>query len=86
MQRQELEESLKVPLDDHSACAAAARLWESLLESHRTPFLLIRVADMQFALESRLTALSLYEEVRAIRLASADVNLTPSYTGPNLLE
>ena len=49
---------------DGPACAAAARLWESLREDHRLPFLLLRVADMRMSLGSKVTAMALYEEVR----------------------
>lgn len=59
----QLEASLKVEPSDGAACAASARLWESLLENHRVPYLLLRVADMRFALGSQVTALSLYEEL-----------------------
>lgn len=45
------------------ACAASARLWEDLLEQHRIPYLLVRVADMRWALDNKVTALVLYEEV-----------------------
>ncbi|OSX63196.1 hypothetical protein POSPLADRAFT_1138960, partial [Postia placenta MAD-698-R-SB12] len=58
----QLEASLKVEPSDGVACAASARLWEALLENYRVPYLLLRVADMRFALGSQVTALSLYEE------------------------
>jgi hypothetical protein len=58
----QLRNSLIVNTDGR-ACAASARLWESLLEKHRLPYLLLIVADMRSKLGSKVTALALYEEV-----------------------
>ncbi|KAF9805362.1 hypothetical protein IEO21_09085 [Rhodonia placenta] len=49
----QLEASLKVESSNGVACAASARLWEGLLEDHRVPYLLLRVADMRFVLGSQ---------------------------------
>ncbi|KIM41943.1 hypothetical protein M413DRAFT_141242 [Hebeloma cylindrosporum] len=59
-----LRESLIVNPSDRAACATSARLWESLLERQRIPYLLLRVADMRMSLGSKFTALSLYEELQ----------------------
>ncbi|OSX63168.1 hypothetical protein POSPLADRAFT_1055234 [Postia placenta MAD-698-R-SB12] len=53
----QLEASLKVESSNGVACAASTRLWEALLENHRVPYLLLRVADMRFELGSQVTAL-----------------------------
>lgn len=58
-----LETSLEVNSSDLVACSRSARLWESLLEEKRIPFLLLKVADMRFVLDSKATAFELYEEV-----------------------
>ena len=58
-----LEESLKVPISNNDACALSARQWEDILEEHRVPYLLLRVADMRMTLGSKVTTLLLYEEV-----------------------
>ncbi|KAF8342477.1 fido domain-containing protein [Amanita rubescens] len=60
----ELQASLKVNVSDGSQCAASARLWETLLENRRIPYLLLRVADMRFALGSMVTAVPLYQELQ----------------------
>lgn len=54
--RSNLVKSLAVSPSDGPACAASARLWESLLEANRLPFLLLRVADMRMSLGSKVTA------------------------------
>lgn len=59
----QIEASLKVKSSHEVACAASARLWERSLESHRCPYLLLRVADMRMSLGSKIMALSLYGEV-----------------------
>ncbi|KAF8153961.1 fido domain-containing protein [Crassisporium funariophilum] len=56
--------SLTVDSSNGIACAASARLWERLLEEHRLPYLLLRVADMRMSLGSKVTALTLYEELQ----------------------
>lgn len=63
----QLEASLKVESSNGVACAASARLWEGLLEDHRVPYLLLRVADMRFVLGSQVTALNLYELLVALK-------------------
>ncbi|KAF8194657.1 fido domain-containing protein [Pholiota molesta] len=62
----ELRNSLSVDPSNVLACAASARLWESLLKQHRLPYLLLRVADMRATLNSNVTALILYEELQGI--------------------
>ena len=62
----QLRASLTVNSSNGLACAASARLWECLLEKHRLPYLLLRVADMRMVLGSKVTALSLYEEVSSL--------------------
>src|SRR5258706_5756836 len=47
-----------------SQLARAASTWESLLERHQAPFLLVRVADVRASLGSFHTALELYSMVR----------------------
>jgi len=47
-----------------SQLARAASTWESLLERHQTPFLMVRVADVRASLGSFQTALELYSMVR----------------------
>lgn len=59
----EILSSLETNPSDDVACALAARFWEEILEVHRVPYLLLRVADMRMALGSSVTALLLYEEV-----------------------
>ncbi|GJJ09967.1 hypothetical protein Clacol_004192 [Clathrus columnatus] len=49
----------------YTSCASSARFWESLLETHRVPYLLLRVADMRYVLKSKVTALLLYEELQS---------------------
>jgi hypothetical protein len=60
-----LSASLTVDSSNGFACAASARLWECLLETreHRVPYLLLRVAGMRMTMGSKVTALSLHEEV-----------------------
>ncbi|KAF8194656.1 hypothetical protein BJ912DRAFT_901192 [Pholiota molesta] len=60
----ELRNSLTVNSSDGLACATSARLWESLLEKYRLPYLLLRVADMRWTLGSKVTALALYAELQ----------------------
>ncbi|KAF8810803.1 hypothetical protein BYT27DRAFT_7185462 [Phlegmacium glaucopus] len=62
----QLRASLTVDSSNGLACAASARLWECLLEEHRLPYLLLRVADIRMTLGSKVTALSLYEELRTM--------------------
>ncbi|KAF8073638.1 hypothetical protein FPV67DRAFT_757692 [Lyophyllum atratum] len=62
----QLRASLTVDPSNGLACAASARLWERLLEEHRLPYLLLRVADMRMTLGSKVTALSLYEELQTM--------------------
>lgn len=57
-----------VDVTNTSACAASGRLWESLLEDNRLPYVLLRVADLRMTLGSKVTALALYEEVCSIDL------------------
>lgn len=54
----QLRASLTVDSSNGVACAASARLWECLLENHRLPYLLLRVADMRMTLGSKVTALT----------------------------
>ncbi|EDR13975.1 uncharacterized protein LACBIDRAFT_321696 [Laccaria bicolor S238N-H82] len=61
-----LRASLTVDSSNGVACAASARLWECLLENHRLPYLLLRVADMRMTLGSKVTALTLYEELQTM--------------------
>ncbi|KDR77082.1 hypothetical protein GALMADRAFT_139105 [Galerina marginata CBS 339.88] len=65
-QSSQLKASLTVDSSDGLACAASARLWEHLLEEYRLPYLLLRVADMRMTLGSKVTALSLYEELQMV--------------------
>ncbi|GJJ13843.1 hypothetical protein Clacol_008100 [Clathrus columnatus] len=45
--------SLKVDSNDAYACSVSARLWEETLENYPClPYLLLRVADMRFTLQS----------------------------------
>lgn len=62
----QLRASLTVDSSNGVACAASARLWECLLENHRLPYLLLRVADMRMTLGSKVTALTLYEELQTM--------------------
>lgn len=61
-----MEATLAVDPRNATECASSARYWESLLENHQIPYLLLRVADMRYVLESKVTALLLYEEVRKL--------------------
>lgn len=61
-------EKLKASFDsdelDVASCAASARLWEQLLETHPVPFLLLLVADMRYTmLANKTMALLVYEGV-----------------------
>ncbi|KAF9554068.1 hypothetical protein CPC08DRAFT_821931 [Agrocybe pediades] len=56
----------QIDASDGNLCAKSARLWESLLERHRVPYVLLRVADMRMSLGSKVTAIALYEEVNSI--------------------
>lgn len=71
----QLEASLKVESSNGVACAASARLWEGLLEDHRVPYLLLRVADMRFVLGSQVTALNLYEVGRHHSIRERCINI-----------
>ena len=63
-QTKELLASFEADSQDDYACARAARLWEELLESYpNSPFLLLRVADMRFALGRKMGSLQLYQRV-----------------------
>ena len=66
-----LEASLKVPISNKNACARSGKLWEDILEQHRIPYLLLRVADMRMILGSDFTALLLYEEVSNLKFWNA---------------
>ncbi|KAI0047890.1 hypothetical protein FA95DRAFT_1558668 [Auriscalpium vulgare] len=52
--------------------AAAARLWEELLDRNRDSFLLLRVADVRNVLNSKFTALRLYREAQQTVGAQGD--------------
>lgn len=58
-----MERSLRVNESNGFDCASSGRLWEDLLNKHRLPYLLIRVADMRMSLDSKVTAVGLYDEV-----------------------
>ncbi|KJA16061.1 hypothetical protein HYPSUDRAFT_193694 [Hypholoma sublateritium FD-334 SS-4] len=67
----QLSNSLIVERSNGHVCAASARIWESLLDGqNRLPYLLLRVADMRFALGSKITALLLYKELQSLLLDS----------------
>ena len=68
----QLRASLTVDSSNGLACAAFARLWECLLEKHRLLYLLLRVAEMRMVLGSKVTALSLYEEVSSLGIHKED--------------
>lgn len=60
--------SFEVDPSDDIKCAAVGRLWESLLEKYPgVPFLMLRVADMRWKLNSRVTAYAMYLDVRNAR-------------------
>ncbi|KAF8194652.1 fido domain-containing protein [Pholiota molesta] len=80
----QLRNSLTVNADGR-ASAASARLWESLLEKHRLPYLLLIVADMRSKLDSKVTALPLYEELHAM-LPDLRLDFWLSHFGPYLLD
>lgn len=46
-----LKASLLVDNTNLLACAASARLWESLLEKYRVPLLILFVADVRMTLD-----------------------------------
>lgn len=71
----QLRASLTVNSSNGLACAASARLWESLLEEHRVPYLMLRVADMRMSLGSKVTALSLYDEASSPHIHGDDAFL-----------
>ena len=57
--------SFEVDPSDDIKCAAVGRLWESLLEKYPgVPFLMLRVADMRWSLNSKVTAYAMYLDVR----------------------
>ncbi|KAI0632524.1 fido domain-containing protein [Trametes polyzona] len=59
------------PSDDIK-CAAVGRLWESLLEKYPgVPFLMLRVADMRWTLNSRVTAYAMYLDLQKVLKDSA---------------
>ncbi|KAF8869586.1 hypothetical protein CPB84DRAFT_1915496, partial [Gymnopilus junonius] len=64
--------SLTVDSSDGLACATSARFWECLLEKHRLPYLLLRVADMLMSLGSKVTGIILYGEVSSLRRTMDD--------------
>lgn len=60
-----LQASFNIDESNGVKCAESARFWEKLLETHRQPFIILRVADMRYVLQSdKSMALQLYEEVR----------------------
>ncbi|TCD67468.1 hypothetical protein EIP91_012329 [Steccherinum ochraceum] len=61
--RKELIISFRVASNDYVKAARSARTWENLLEIYRHPFLLLRVADMRWALGQCVSALELYQEL-----------------------
>ncbi|KAI0366666.1 Fic-domain-containing protein [Pilatotrama ljubarskyi] len=64
--------SFEVDPSDDIKCAAVARLWESLLEKYPgVPFLMLRVADMRWALNSRVTAYAMYLDLQRVLKDSA---------------
>ncbi|KAK0500899.1 hypothetical protein EDD18DRAFT_1067368 [Armillaria luteobubalina] len=64
--------SLLVDDANFFACAASARLWESLLQRYRIPFLLLLVADVRMVLDHAPMALLLYRE---LQMTIQDMNL-----------
>lgn len=59
----QINDSLEIDPSDGRSCAATGRLWDYILESHRIPYLMLRVADMRMSMGSKVTALALYDEV-----------------------
>ncbi|EJF65537.1 hypothetical protein DICSQDRAFT_152704 [Dichomitus squalens LYAD-421 SS1] len=58
--------SFRADTQDDYACAKTGRLWEDLLEKYpNVPFLLLRVADMRFSLDRKLTSLHLYLKLQS---------------------
>ncbi|KAI0820457.1 fido domain-containing protein [Trametes gibbosa] len=54
------------PSDDLQ-CAAVGRLWESLLDKYPgLPFLMLRVADMRWTLNSKVTAYAMYLDLQRV--------------------
>ncbi|KAL7280232.1 hypothetical protein PYCCODRAFT_1382451 [Trametes coccinea BRFM310] len=59
--------SFEVDPSDDIKCAAVGRLWESLLEKYPgVPFLMLRVADMRWSLNSRVTAYAMYLDLQRV--------------------
>ncbi|KAI0771112.1 fido domain-containing protein [Trametes elegans] len=64
--------SFDVDPSDDIKCAAVGRLWESLLEKYPgLPFLMLRVADMRWALNSKVTAYAMYLDLQRVLKDSA---------------
>ncbi|PPQ86123.1 hypothetical protein CVT25_002758 [Psilocybe cyanescens] len=62
----QINDSLEIDPSDGRSCAATGRLWDYILESHRIPYLMLRVADMRMSMGSKVTALALYDELKGI--------------------
>ncbi|KAF5370468.1 hypothetical protein D9615_009755 [Tricholomella constricta] len=58
-----LQRSLRVNSDNLHACGVSGAFWETLLEQHRIPYLLLRVADMRYTLNSKASSMKLYREL-----------------------
>ncbi|KAI0669138.1 fido domain-containing protein [Trametes maxima] len=59
--------SFDVDPSDDLKCAAVGRLWESLLDKYPgVPFLMLRVADMRWTLNSRVTAYAMYLDLQRV--------------------
>ena len=66
-QAKELLASFEVDPQDDYVCAKIGRLWEELLENYpNNPFLLLRVAEMRFALGRKMSSLQLYQRVSGV--------------------
>lgn len=76
---EKLRQSFMSDSNDGKACAESAQLWEVLLEIKRHPFLLLVVADMRTALNSPVTGLQLYQEVRQAQPVSKFQCITAQY-------
>ncbi|KAI0324422.1 hypothetical protein GY45DRAFT_1288937 [Cubamyces sp. BRFM 1775] len=64
--------SFEVDPSDDIKCAAVGRLWESLLEKYPgVPFLMLRVADMRWSLNSKVTAYAMYLDLQRVLKDSA---------------
>lgn len=76
--------SFEVDPSDDIKCAAVGRLWEALLEKYPgVPFLMLRVADMRWKLNSRVTAYAMYLDVSLSplsALAPSDLRATLNYS------